>query len=420
MIKPEFNVQNSIHRLDEYVRLLPLKIKTKGEGDLNHKPNPGKWSKKEILGHLVDSALNNLQRFTTAMNGKEKLVVQAYPQDDLVRINNYQELPVLHILLLWQSLNRQILEVVKNLDEAALQIPVSIPYMDMETDLGWLIDDYVKHMEHHFRQIFPSLEDIRQLNVWHLSEKEGIENLQTQREKGNVILMEHGSMSFEIYAPDNVDRQSPHRQDELYIVISGHGMFFLEGQRRAFTAGDAIFVPAGMEHRFEDFSDDFKTWVIFYGPDGGEMPFKPFFEQSRSFNGEQFLLSTDPGKLDIDVIHQFLTHSYWAKGRLREVVEKSAFYSLNVGLYKDGQQVGFARIITDYAVVAYLADVFILEKFRGIGLSKWMMDNIFRLDALSNIKKWILHTKDAHGLYKKYGFSKPENLDLIMEKRIPS
>jgi mannose-6-phosphate isomerase-like protein (cupin superfamily) len=85
-----------------------------------------------------------------------------------------------------------------------------------------------------------------------------------------AVLMRHGSMSIELYAPQGSDTQKPHEQDELYLVRTGHGLFFKNGERRSFKAGDWIFVEAGLEHRFEDFSDDFSTWVIFWGPEGGE------------------------------------------------------------------------------------------------------------------------------------------------------
>jgi len=83
-------------------------------------------------------------------------------------------------------------------------------------------------------------------------------------------LMEHGTMSVEYYAPAEVDKQTPHRQDEIYIIMHGTGMFNRNGEIIAFAPGDVLFVPAGMEHRFENFTNDFATWVIFYGADGGE------------------------------------------------------------------------------------------------------------------------------------------------------
>jgi len=87
-----------------------------------------------------------------------------------------------------------------------------------------------------------------------------------------VKLMEHRSMSVEIYRPVETDSQTPHLQDELYVIISGNGVFFNNGERSSFVPGDVLFVPAGIEHRFENFTADFATWVIFYGPVGGESP----------------------------------------------------------------------------------------------------------------------------------------------------
>ena len=86
------------------------------------------------------------------------------------------------------------------------------------------------------------------------------------------LMMQHGSMSVEYYAPVKTDPQTPHRQDEIYVIASGTGTFMRNEEKVFFRQGDVLFVPAGMPHRFEDFSDDFATWVIFYGPDGGEQP----------------------------------------------------------------------------------------------------------------------------------------------------
>ena len=107
-------------------------------------------------------------------------------------------------------------------------------------------------------------------------------NLKTTIEAGKLALqeqgalftqlMQHGTMTVEYYAPQGADLQTPHRQDELYVIASGTGTFFRDGVRVPFAQGDVLFVPAGMEHRFEQFSADFATWVIFYGPDGGEQP----------------------------------------------------------------------------------------------------------------------------------------------------
>ena len=87
-----------------------------------------------------------------------------------------------------------------------------------------------------------------------------------------LTVFEHGTLTVEVYAPDEIDHQKPHARDEVYIIISGSGFFVNDGVRTAFSAGDFLFVPAGIEHRFEDFSKDFSTWVFFFGPEGGEKP----------------------------------------------------------------------------------------------------------------------------------------------------
>lgn len=92
----------------------------------------------------------------------------------------------------------------------------------------------------------------------------------SENERSFAKVMEHGSMSVEIYRPVKKDLQTPHKQDEIYVIVSGSGEFLNDGKRALFNPGDVLFVAAGVEHRFENFTDDFVTWVIFYGPDGGE------------------------------------------------------------------------------------------------------------------------------------------------------
>lgn len=99
--------------------------------------------------------------------------------------------------------------------------------------------------------------------------------VQTGEQLRFVTLLQRGSLAVEFYAPDGVDQQQPHRQDELYVVVSGSGEFVNGEQRHPFGPGDLLFVPAGVVHRFENFSPDFQTWVIFYGPEGGEQPEQP-------------------------------------------------------------------------------------------------------------------------------------------------
>lgn len=135
----------------------------------------------------------------------------------------------------------------------------------------------------------------------------------------------------------------------------------------------------------------------------------------REYNRDNFLISTDPKKLQINVIHNFLSNSYWAKNIPIEIVKKSIENSLSFGIYNVENQIGFSRIITDYATFAYLADVFILEEFRGRGLSKWLMEVMINFPELNGIRGWMLKTLDAHELYKQFGFDKPRFPERVME-----
>ena len=117
-----------------------------------------------------------------------------------------------------------------------------------------------------------------------------------------------------------------------------------------------------------------------------------------------FLISTDPALLQVDVIHNFLSNvSYWAKGRRLEIVKTSIENSLCFGVYTDGKQVGFARVVTDYATFAWLCDVFILPDQRGHGLGKWLVQCVVAHPAMAGLKRIILVTSDAHELYRRYG-----------------
>jgi GNAT superfamily N-acetyltransferase len=134
----------------------------------------------------------------------------------------------------------------------------------------------------------------------------------------------------------------------------------------------------------------------------------------------EFLISTDPLRLDLDVIHGFLSNNYWAKGIPREVVARSIENSLCFGIYDDKDaQVGFARVVSDFATVAYLGDVFVLESHRGRGLSKWMMECIREHPALQGLRRWILLTRDAHGLYSQFGFKPLKSPERYMERHDP-
>jgi GNAT superfamily N-acetyltransferase len=134
----------------------------------------------------------------------------------------------------------------------------------------------------------------------------------------------------------------------------------------------------------------------------------------------EFLISTDRERVSLDVVHGFLTNCYWAKGISRDVVERSIEHALCFGIYEEsGAQVGFARVVTDFATVAYLGDVFVLESHRGRGLSKWLMECIVQHPALQNLRRWILLTRDAHGLYSQFGFTPLKAPERYMELHRP-
>jgi GNAT superfamily N-acetyltransferase len=135
---------------------------------------------------------------------------------------------------------------------------------------------------------------------------------------------------------------------------------------------------------------------------------------------EGYLISTDKRLLDLSVIHDFLARSYWAAGIPLEVVERSIAHSLAFGLYEEKRQIGFARVITDHATFAYLADVFILEDFRGRGLGEWLIETVMSHAELQGLRRWMLVTRDAQGLYRKSGFVDLKNPASIMEKTDPA
>jgi GNAT superfamily N-acetyltransferase len=139
------------------------------------------------------------------------------------------------------------------------------------------------------------------------------------------------------------------------------------------------------------------------------------FERRR----DELLISSDRARLDLDVIHGFLTNCYWAKGIPREIVARSIEHSLCFGIYDGNAQVGFARVISDFATIAYLGDVFVLESHRERGLSKWLMECVTQHPALQGLRRWILLTRDAHGLYAQFGFKPLKSAERYMELHQP-
>ena len=128
-----------------------------------------------------------------------------------------------------------------------------------------------------------------------------------------------------------------------------------------------------------------------------------------------YTISDDRWRIDREVVHGFLTECYWAAGISRDVVERSIRHSLCFGIYEEGAQVGFARVITDHATFAYLADVFVLPAHRGKGLSKWLMECVLAHPELQGLRRFLLGTRDAHGLYAQFGFTPPKRPAIWME-----
>jgi GNAT superfamily N-acetyltransferase len=139
----------------------------------------------------------------------------------------------------------------------------------------------------------------------------------------------------------------------------------------------------------------------------------------HSWSQGDYEISTDPARVDVGTVHEFLTNSYWAKGIPLETVQRSIESSISFGVYRGQQQVGFARIISDLATFAYLADVFILPSFRGRRLSRWLMECIVSHPDLQGLRRWMLATKDAHGLYARFGFTPIKTPDSWMEIHRP-
>jgi GNAT superfamily N-acetyltransferase len=143
----------------------------------------------------------------------------------------------------------------------------------------------------------------------------------------------------------------------------------------------------------------------------------PIFEIQR----DGYVISTEKTRLDVAAIHTYLTRSYWSPGIPQDVIEKAIAGSLSFGLFTEkGQQVGFARMITDCATFAYLADVYVLEQHRGKGLSKWMIETILAYPSLQGLRRVLLATRDAHGLYARFGFKPLARPESFMEIHRPN
>ena len=143
-------------------------------------------------------------------------------------------------------------------------------------------------------------------------------------------------------------------------------------------------------------------------------------DEPREWSREEFVVSTDRARIDLDVVHAYLRSSYWAAGMPRDVLQRGIENSLTFGVYHGRRQIGFARVITDCATYAYLSDVFIVEEYRGRGLSKWMMDCILAHPDLQGLRRFALFTRDARGLYERYGFEPARSRSVYLERWAPN
>lgn len=142
---------------------------------------------------------------------------------------------------------------------------------------------------------------------------------------------------------------------------------------------------------------------------------------AREWHRGDYTISTDNGRLEIPIIHHYLSNeSYWAQGRSVETVQLALENSFNFGIYKNDRQVGFARVVTDFATFAWVADVFVLPEHRGQGLSKWLMEVILGHPRLQGFRRWVLATKDAHRLYERFGFIPLHRPERWMERPDPN
>jgi GNAT superfamily N-acetyltransferase len=132
-----------------------------------------------------------------------------------------------------------------------------------------------------------------------------------------------------------------------------------------------------------------------------------------------YVIRTDPARIDVGAVHAYLTRSYWATGIPLEIVRRSLQHSVNFAILHGDQLAGFGRVITDRATFGYLGDVFVLEPHRGQGLSKWLMECVVAHPELQGFRRWVLLTRDAHGLYRQYGFRDLAHPDRYLERWSP-
>ncbi len=253
-------MKKNIKRLQKNIIRLKDKIHHISIEELSKKENASRWSKKEILGHLIDSARYNLIRFNEIIIDPSTFVYAIYSQNKLVELNDYQNTNIEDLVILWQSYNQQMIRTLQKLSKKHLKISFQV---DNETkNVEWLIDGYIKHLEYHLNQILSS--DTKKKTTYHIPLKQAIKKLKTTNSEFAKV-MEFADLEIEYYQPNKIDKQQPHTRDEVYIIAQGKGEFIRKNKKYKIKTHDVLFVKAHEEHRFINFSDDFATWVIFYG-----------------------------------------------------------------------------------------------------------------------------------------------------------
>jgi GNAT superfamily N-acetyltransferase len=156
-------------------------------------------------------------------------------------------------------------------------------------------------------------------------------------------------------------------------------------------------------------------------PEGmaGAVMSQSIFIRRKGAGSAQYEIDTDKARLDRAMVRRFLSRSHWAKGIPAAVLDRAIEHSLAFGLYRDGRQIGFARVVSDHATFAYLADVFVLPAERGRGLGRWLVETILAHPELQGLRRWLLGTRDAHGLYRRCGFAEPPAPFSFLERLEP-
>ena len=249
-------------QLQKTIQQLKNQIHHISEEELALKTAPEKWSKKEILGHLIDSSKYFLNRCENIFSKSETFELTRFDQDALVKLYNYQAQDTYTLMILFQSLNSQILELIKNFTED--QLKKTLKFNDKTLTVENLIEGYLRHLDHHLTQILSSKSALPNNFKTHISLESAFEQL-SKAPSEFVKVMEFGDLEIEFYQPDKVDKQQPHTRDEVYVIATGSGEFELEGKVVSVKPNDVLFVKAHEKHQFLNFTNDFSTWVVFYG-----------------------------------------------------------------------------------------------------------------------------------------------------------